>query len=120
MRNNIRTCLQIPQFANLTIYANSYRLTVTFNIKDTVIPYVTYNATNRAWNIDVFYKNNRHYITAILDIPFIKVPNGELDNCIWNYSYQMKKDLMILMREAKINEIRQSIKRIKEPNLWGE
>ena len=110
MRNNINTNIRIPQFANLSLYATGYHLTVTFPIKDSTIPFIKFIPNNN-WDIDIFYWKNRHYISARKDFTYPKLTesNGDLQEVIWNYAGRMCNNLRIIIKEAKIRELNNEI-----------
>lgn len=112
MRNNIRTCITIPQYANVTVYGDIYHLTVTFNVKPSIISYI--KPKSNIWDVELFHKNKRNYITAKLDIPIKKIVESGIcvTDCIFYYSSRMCNDLKTILREAKIKELQEEVKQL--------
>lgn len=109
-RNNVKTCIQIPQYANLTVYSDGYHLTVTFPIKEDMIPFIRFKESG-IWKSEVFYWKKKHYISAKLDMPFSKIfaCGCPLDECVWHYASQMCNHLKIAAREAKIRALQAEV-----------
>lgn len=109
MRNNIKTIIQIPQYANLTMYPEKCNLSVTFHIKDSTIEHVKIPKT--MFDIHCFHKNNKGYITARLNINYniLMINNISLQDCVYHYSGIMCNQLRIILKEAKIRELKEEI-----------
>ena len=112
-RNNVKSCIQIPQYANLTVYDDVYHLTVTLNTKLSTIAHII-TRQNTIWKTKTFRLKGKYYISAQLDIPFKKLVNYNIPatQCIWDYSSQMLNSLKIILREAKIKELHEEIKQL--------
>ena len=112
-RNNVQAKMTIPQYANLTMYATGYHLTVTFRVKESTVPFIKLDCATR-WKNDVFYHKGKYYITAALDIPYHKLAQlGEdIEGCVWCYSGQMCRYLKVALREAKIRELEKEVKQL--------
>ena len=106
LRNNVKTCIQIPQYANLTVYGDGYHLTVTFPIKEDMIPFIRFKESE-IWTSEIFYWKKKHYISAKLDMPFSKI--CLLDESVWHYASQMCNYLKIAAREAKIRALQAEV-----------
>ena len=114
-RNNVITRMTVPQYANVTMYAEGCHLTVTFPIKYSVREYV--KSSNTMYNIHCFSKNNRNYITAEVFIPYNKVVEAKtnMESAIYHYSQVMCNLLKITARKAKIAAINEEIVQLTLP-----
>lgn len=113
-RNNVITRMTVPQYANVTMYAEGCHLTVTFPIKGSVREYVT---TDTKYNMHCFSKNNRNYITAEVFIPYNKVVEArtDMESAIYHYSQVMCNLLKVAARKAKVAAINEEIVQLTLP-----
>lgn len=104
VRNNIRISLNIPSYANVTIYWLGAHLTVTFPIKEKL-----FNRIDRVADDDTlrFQKGNRYYISRTAYIPFSEIAEqNTLENLIRKKANEMRLQLMIVRRHAEIDYLR--------------
>ena len=113
-RNNVITRMTVPQYANVTMYAEGCHLTVTFPIKCSVREYVI---TDTKYNMHCFSKNNRNYITAEVFIPYNKVVEArtDMESAIYHYSQVMCNLLKVAARKAKVAAINEEIVQLTLP-----
>ena len=104
VRNNIRISLNIPSYANVTIYWLGAHLSVTFPIKKELIDYI-----NKVADYDTlrFQRGNRYYISRTVYIPFSETTEQDtLENLIRKKANEMRLQLMIIRRHAEIDYLR--------------
>ena len=110
LRNNARLAVSIPSYANLTVYGLGCYLTVTFPIREKIVPFLVFSDRNR-WNAYEFAKNGKHYITATINIPFAEIAERHcgIEDVVYSYARKMCKDLKVRSREARIASLKAEI-----------
>lgn len=105
-RNNARLAVTIPSYANLVIHGLGCYLTVTFPIKEKIIPFLEFSNKYK-WYTYNFSKNGKHYITATINISFIEIANRHcsINDVVYLYAEKMCRNLKVLNRKATIKAI---------------
>ena len=113
MRNAVQNRgIVIPQYANMKMYSNEYQLSVTLHIKGDLLPYLqdTIGVKAKGFSFEGFYYKGKYYATIKRYFSYLYLDNS----C--TYAAIMLKWLKILIRDAKINQLRvERLKIFNEP-----
>lgn len=101
----------IPQFANMHLYSDGYELSVTLNCKFSTLEYVkdTLNVKSAGFNLKGFYWKNRCYVKICKFYSYMDYTSTR----VWEKSCKMNKWLKIILRDAKIAELKAEIETLK-------
>lgn len=108
-RNNVRPALNVPKFANVSIYAMGIHLTVTFRINKDVMQHLELPSKEYP-SIYCFDRFGKSYITETEFIYWDEITKvNDLDKTIMSRATEMRNRLMIMSRNAKIAYLKSEI-----------
>ena len=110
IRNNANIRVVVPQFVNLTVYDCGFKVTITFNISEYGMYYIENHKGSN--NIHTYQRCTsrgiRHYVTLERNYSDLNM----IPYATRTVAVQDLRTLKILMREAKIAQLKNEIENI--------
>lgn len=109
MRNNQISYIRVPDFANLRMGESGYTVHITLNITESIANYIK---NKKFSNVETFFWGKRWYV-RVHKLYTYATPISE---ALYVNAYNTLTHLKVLIREAKIQNLKDEIELIKVEN----